>query len=71
MTVQVTTPKLPAQMPENSAREPKAFAEEKISAQFDISAAKDKENEHYNELRIVYGLSPKRHIGFFFNFIFN
>lgn len=47
-------------MPESSAREPQAFAVEKISAQFDISAVKDKEDEHYNELRIVYALSPKR-----------
>lgn len=60
MTVQVTTPKLLAQMPESSAREPQAFAMERISAQFDISAVKDKEDEHYNELRIVYVLSPKR-----------
>lgn len=29
MTIQVTTPKLPAQMLENSSREPKAFAEVK------------------------------------------
>lgn len=40
MTIQVTTPKLPAQMLKNSSREPKTFAEVKISAQSDISAAK-------------------------------
>lgn len=45
MTVRVTTPKLPAQMPESSAREPEAFAVERISSQFDISAVKDKEDE--------------------------
>lgn len=31
MTVQMVTPKLPAQMPEKSAREPKVFAGEKLS----------------------------------------
>lgn len=40
MTMQVTTPKLPARMLKNSSREPKAFARVKISAQSDISAAK-------------------------------
>lgn len=40
VTIQVTTPKLPAPMLKNSSREPKTFAEVKISAQSDISAAK-------------------------------
>lgn len=40
MTMEVTTPKLPTQMLKNSSREAKAFADVKISAESDISAAK-------------------------------
>jgi len=37
VTVQVTAPKLPAQIPESSARELHVFAEEKMPAHFDNS----------------------------------
>lgn len=37
VTVQVTAPKLQAQVPESSAREPQVFAEEKMPVHFDSS----------------------------------
>lgn len=69
MTVQVTHQSCQPRCLRILPGSQKHLLKKKICAQFDISAAKEKEDEHYNELRMVYGLPAKRAI-FFFLFLF-